>query len=152
MTSMRNPLERFIEKVDMTGDCWLWTAYIDRDGYGLFGVATGQTVRAHRWFYEQSVGPLPPGEPLDHLCRVRACVRPSHLELVTTKINNERGERAQQTHCVNGHEFTEANTYVKPNGCRQCRRCHHDREKDPVARRRRAEASARYRARKKEGH
>jgi hypothetical protein len=137
-------IERFLVKVniDPTG-CWEWTAFVDRDGYGLFGESKGRTVRAMRFAYEQLVGPIPEGLHLDHLCRNRRCVRPSHLEPVTLAVNNSRGAKAQATHCRNGHEFTEANTYVKPNGCRACKACHRERER--ASKERRAEASRRYR-------
>lgn len=110
-------------RVDLDG-CWEWTAYRDRDGYGLFGESKGNTVRAHRYAYEMVHPELLKGEPLDHLCRNRACVRPAHLERVTVKINNEHGLKARQTHCVHGHLFDVANTYIKPNGTRKCRTCH----------------------------
>ena len=144
-------MELFWKKVQFTGTCWIWTAYLDRDGYGLFrsNRLTPKSWRAHRLAYALEHGSVPPGH-LDHLCRNRACVRPSHLEPVTPKVNAERGMKAQQTHCKNGHEFTEGNTYLKPNGTRACRTCHRDREKLPEALQRRAEAQLRYSARLKE--
>src|SRR5688500_6772566 len=82
------PLDRFFDKVD-GGDCWLWTGALDR-GYGKFFPA-GKTVRAHRWLFEQLVGPVPDGMDLDHLCRVRACVNPDHLQPVSRRVNLNRG-------------------------------------------------------------
>lgn len=143
-------LERFWSKVEFSQYCWTWTRSKDRDGYGLFGLAKGRTVRAHRYTYGLAHDlPLDGFSQLDHLCRNRACVRPSHLEPVTSKINNERGQKAQQTACIHGHKFTEENTYMKPNGTRSCRTCHSEREKEPPARARRAEAARRYRQRRK---
>jgi hypothetical protein len=118
--------------VDKTQDCWNWTGALD-NGYGRFqGGPRGSKVhRAHRLAYELLVGPIPEGLVLDHLCRNRRCVNPDHLEPVTNRINVLRGEgwaasRARQTHCIHGHEFTPANTYVDPKrgtrGCRECRR------------------------------
>lgn len=151
--------ELFWSKVDKSGGapdhrpelgpCWLWTAFLDRDGYGLFSNRQAGTNRAYRWAYEAAVGPIPDGLVLDHLCRVRACIRPDHLEPVTDKVNAERGQKAQQAACIRGHEFTEKNTYIKPNGTRCCRACRNERTKTPEARQAHAEAERRRRARLK---
>lgn len=71
--------------------CWLWTSVLGQKGYPRFrsGV-TKQYVAAHRWAYEHLVGPIPDGMELDHLCRVRRCVRPEHLEPVTHAENCRR--------------------------------------------------------------
>lgn len=124
--------ELFWAKVDKTGDCWLWTAGRNRQGYGEF--ATRQTDNpktrvAHRIAYELVVGPIPEGLVLDHLCRNPPCVNPAHVEPVTVGENTMRGvglapQRARQTHCVNGHEYTPDNTYIAPKrGTRDCRTC-----------------------------
>ncbi|NED52837.1 HNH endonuclease, partial [Micromonospora aurantiaca] len=70
----------------------------------------------------------------DHLCRNRACVNVTHLEIVTNRINILRGETLQaanaaKTHCIRGHEFTPENTYVK-NGGRDCRTCARERQRE----------------------
>lgn len=132
------------------GPCWIWTAFIDRDGYGLFHNRKIGTKRAHRFAYEGSIGPIPEGLVLDHLCRNRACVRPTHLEPVTDKVNAERGMVATRTHCIRGHEFTERNTYIKSNGTRCCRACRNERTKTPENRAKHAEVERRRRARLKE--
>jgi hypothetical protein len=129
------------------GPCWTWSAFIDRDGYGLFHNRKIGTKRAHRLAYEMSIGPIPEGLVLDHLCRNRCCVRPSHLEPVTDKVNAERGMVAQKTHCIRGHEFTEKNTYIKVNGTRCCRACRNERTKTPENRAKHAEVERRRRAR-----
>lgn len=123
----KSPEERFFAKVHTTSTCWLWTAYTNPDGYGQFGETHGQGRLAHRWAYEHLVGPIPAGMQLDHLCRVRHCVNPSHLEPVTQRENLMRGEgvttkNAAKTHCVHGHPFDEANTYAW-RGRRACRTC-----------------------------
>lgn len=129
--------QRFWEKVDKTETCWLWTGtkttlVADR-GYGLFRVDGRQTT-AHRFAYELAKGPIPDGLELDHLCRVRQCVRPSHLEPVTHYVNMMRGEgfaarHARQTHCKRNHEFTPENTSIEATGSRRCITCRRERER-----------------------
>ena len=117
-------MERFLSKVNKTESCWLWTGYIDKKGYGIFKL--DKPKRAHRVSYELFVGPIPDGLVIDHLCRVRNCVNPEHLEPVTTKINSIRGinHNTLKTHCPAGHEYNEINTRITPNGKRKCRVCH----------------------------
>lgn len=109
--------------------CWLWTGNVRRDGYGRISIAHNRQELAHRLFYEQSVGPIPPGLQIDHLCRQRSCVNPRHLEVVTQQINLSRGYFGTKTHCPRGHEYTEKNTYkaktkVGVGITRKCRACH----------------------------
>lgn len=115
--------EQFWAKVDKTGDCWLWTAACNPKGYGKFR-ATGT---AHRIAYIDLVGPIPEGMELDHLCRVRNCVNPDHLEPVTSAENTLRGDsfagrHARQTSCLRGHPFDTRNTRLY-RGRRVCRAC-----------------------------
>ncbi len=123
----RTIIERFWTKVEFTETCWLWTSTRDQ-GYGKFYDGS-RDVRAHRWAYEFCVGPIPDGLTIDHLCRVRCCVLPDHLEVVTGRINTLRGFgppalNALKTHCLRGHPYDEANTYVFPGtGWRRCRTC-----------------------------
>lgn len=121
------PAIRFWSKVNVTDTCWLWTAGTDKDGYGIFYL-NGRGTRAHRY----PLGDIPLTLEPDHLCRVRNCVRPDHLEVVTVLENVMRSEgvaaiNASKTHCVNGHEFNEANTRLieQANGRprRVCRAC-----------------------------
>ena len=109
------------------GACWLWMGRITPTGYGRFS-CNGRERQAHRLAYEYGHGPIPDGLVLDHLCRVRHCVRPAHLEAVTVRVNTLRGisfsaAYAKQTHCKRGHEFTDETTYRSPNGRRNCRAC-----------------------------
>jgi len=94
---------RFWSQVDSTASCCLWTGHRNRDGYGQFKVTVEvghyRTVRAHRWAWEATHGPVPAGLTLDHLCGQTACVRPDHLEPCTNAENLRRRHarrRAQQ--------------------------------------------------------
>lgn len=121
-------LTRWNAKVSRTSGCWLFTGCTKPDGYGRF-FYEGKQALAHRVGYEHFVGPIPAGLSLDHLCRVRNCVNPAHLEPVTHAENVKRGIgptaiNATKTHCVHGHPFDEANTYIHPTrGDRTCRAC-----------------------------
>lgn len=119
---------RFWLKVDRTDTCWLWTASVTAAGYAQLSI-NNRPHLGHRLAYEWLVGPIPPGTELDHLCRTPACVRPEHLEPVPHVVNVLRGQspmaiNARKTHCVHGHEFTPANTYIHPTrGKRHCLAC-----------------------------
>ncbi len=133
-------LERFWAKADTSGDCWPWQGARNPRGYGNFRIGSRKDgsrkwVAAHRWIYEQVVGPIPTGMTIDHTCHNgsgctmgddcphRACVNPAHLEPVSNKENNARGA-ANITHCPAGHEYTDDNTaYWGKGTARSCRRC-----------------------------
>ncbi len=120
------PTERFWPKVLITEGCWLWLGCKVGGGYGRFwdGICY---VMAHRWAYEDRFGKVPTGLQLDHLCRIRRCVRPDHLEPVTAKENIRRGETGlkgkSKTHCPRQHEYNSGNTYIGLRGGRKCRTC-----------------------------
>lgn len=87
---------RFMGKVrkDVETGCWLWTASTRGKGYGRFYFAD-QMVQAHRWSYEHHIGPIPADLQIDHLCCVKICVNPEHLEPVTSRENNHRSLRSR---------------------------------------------------------
>lgn len=112
--------------VNAESGCWLFVGGCDPDGYGIvwFG---GTSVRAHRHFYTVLVGPIE-AETLDHLCRVRCCVNPAHLDPVSNWENQVRGNtitsrKLAQTHCLRGHPLSGENLLVKSDGHRRCRKC-----------------------------
>lgn len=122
------PEERFWPKVEITPGCWLWTAAKNIGGYGQFHVKGVCTV-AHRFSYKLFVGDIVPGMQLDHLCRVRHCVKPDHLEAVTPLENMHRipTHQSHRTCCAKGHPYTEPNTYYRASeNTRVCRRCQAD--------------------------
>lgn len=108
--------------------CWLWTGKTT-NGYGIVGIGgrNGRLMRAHRVAYESMVGPIPKGLDLDHLCRVRNCVNPAHLEPVTRLENLRRSPLTSvgQTHCVRGHNLGP----VIAGRRRLCRECHREWDK-----------------------
>ncbi len=123
-------IDRFMRYVspEPNSGCWLWTAGTGRGGYARLLGSDGKTKYAHRVAYMLLRGAIPHGLFLDHLCRVRCCVNPDHLEPVTCAENIRRGEtgrlQAVRTHCPQGHEYTDANIYrhAGQRHCRECRR------------------------------
>lgn len=89
-------VERFWSKVKRGIGCWTWTAASDARGYGAFN-SRNRVIKAHRFAYENQVGPIPDGLAIDHICHNTACVRPDHLRPVTSKQNaeNHSGARRQ---------------------------------------------------------
>lgn len=119
-------LARFLKFANQAGsDCWLWSGRINGGGYPQF--MTPSTDYAHRWSYAHFVAPIPSGYQVDHLCRVRHCVNPAHLEAVTQRENIIRSEAS---HVGNGlcrnrlHDVTDpANVHYFKNGDRTCLPC-----------------------------
>lgn len=83
------PLQRFLAKVEKTDTCWLWTGATFDNGYGAFRDGNQRQSRAHRWSYENFVGPIPEGLVIRHRCDVRRCVNPAHLTPGTHQENQQ---------------------------------------------------------------
>lgn len=145
----RDPAVRMMPLILIAPDgCWLWTGCINpRSGYGHYTVQ-GKTWKAHRFVYTALVGPIPDGLTLDHLCRVRACVNPDHLEPVTPRENTLRSPiapaaiNARQTHCRRGHPYAGTNLVPAGKGglSRGCRTCRNEQERIRRARLRDADS------------
>lgn len=125
--------ERFWSKVDKNGpipsnrpelgNCWIWTGAFTR-AYGAFRDEQSRMVKAHVWAF----GGKPGGFVLDHLCRTPACVRKTHLELVTPAENTLRGVsvsavNAAKTHCPKGHPYDLLNTRQYASATKRTRVC-----------------------------
>lgn len=127
------------------GECALWTAAVDENGGGRFRWQ-GFVLQAYRAGYVIGSGlALEPDKTIDHLCRVRRCVRWSHLEPVSMLENMRRADENPSTinrlreACENGHPFDDANTLRTVQNGRPVRKC-------------KACSSARYRAQKAARH
>jgi len=127
------PAQKLLRRVILPSEpngCWGWSGLLSREGYAKLKVGGMGTV-GHRMIWELFNGHITAGLELDHLCRARACVNPTHLELVSHKENVLRGcgpsaLAARRTHCVKGHELSGANLYPtkasskKRRVCRPC--------------------------------
>lgn len=103
------------------GDCWLWTGSVDEDGYGRYS----RDGLVHRMVYQFLVVDIPSDLDLDHLCLVKRCANPWHLEPVS-RGENSRRKNALISRCKNDHPFTDENTYYVREGAylrRHCRTC-----------------------------
>lgn len=148
LPTTRDPAANHLEVLDMNDNihscagapdhqgCMAWLGPVDAQGYGRHGKEW-----AHRFVYEMTVGPIPSGLQLDHLCRNRRCVNPDHLEPVTSRENTLRGDgptaqNARKSHCHRGHPFSGDNLFVRSDGTRRCRACHNLRTAASARRRR----------------
>lgn len=125
---------KFWEKVSMpviATDCWNWQATKSSNGYGLFWI-NDKNKRAHRVAYEAIFGSIPEELECHHICENKRCVNPFHIKLVTpiehlelTPTHYSKQQKSRVC-CMQGHAFTQQNTYVCTNGARVCRICHRE--------------------------
>ena len=129
-------LDRFNEKwiPEPNSGCWLWIGCWSR-GYGQIG-NNDKVVSAHRTAYELFRGQIPKDLTIDHLCRTRSCVNPSHMEIVSRGENVLRGngiaaKNARKTHCPKGHPLSGENLRFRKTGGygRRCRKCGAERQR-----------------------
>lgn len=138
---MPDPVLRFDARFTVASEvgyggepCWLWRGGLNRGGYAQFQVGGRGSPQplAHRWNYERHVAPIPDGWQVDHLCKVRHCVNPAHLEAVPHAVNNARSDspsalNARMVLCKRGlHELAGDNLVAcfKARGVRRCRACY----------------------------
>ena len=123
--------------------CWLWLKSRSRDGYGWTSLGD-KTYQAHRLVYRLLAGEPPEGTVLDHLCRVRHCVNPAHLEPVTPGENLRRSELtpAGKVLCGSGH-----GPLSRLRGQRRCLECLREYEESRLVRKRDMERARRARLR-----
>lgn len=123
---------RIVNNISVPGDiiaesCWLWSGTVRYDGYPQLSLHDHSQL-AHRVAYQVANGPIPDGLEIDHLCRVRHCVNPKHLEAVTRLVNVHRsganpGVNSRKTQCLLGHPLSGSNLGITRNGARKCMEC-----------------------------
>lgn len=134
------------------GPCWLWTGKLDQNGYANRTTVNGVKDSPHRLAYRALVGPIPDELEIDHLCCVRHCVNPAHMDAVTHALNTER-RVIYKTHCKSGHPLSGDNLRIDPRtGTRHCRICNAQRQRELHAKRRAANLKPPADARCKWGH
>lgn len=131
----------FYDLVKKTDTCWLWTGHRNKDGYGMY-----RGKLAHRIVYIETNGPYPKGLVTDHLCRVRHCVNPDHLEAVTIAENVRRGDVSMlmrlkhltTIRCPQNHLYTSDNLYLENSKDghvrRHCKTCVKERRREQYLR------------------
>jgi hypothetical protein len=109
-------------------ECIIAPGATHRGGYKR-KMRNGVSKYAHRWAWEDAYGPIPEGLVIMHLCDIPACINIEHLSIGTNKDNvtdmyaKGRAFSQTRTHCKQGHEMTDENTYVSKPGRRSCVIC-----------------------------
>lgn len=124
--------------------CMRWHGSHTHDGYAQFRSRRAGHMYAHRYAYELMVGPIPEGLQLDHLCKVRDCCTPDHLEPVTHAENTRRSDAGKtvgarmraKTHCPRNHPYDEENTHINKKGARNCKECRRTSSRERMRRKR----------------
>ncbi len=118
--------------VEING-CWLWHGCVDQKGYGRLHSFYTSNV-AHRWAYERFIGPIPHNHQCHHMCGVKGCVNPSHLEALTQREHSAKHPQTRKTHCPQGHPYSGDNLYMRTdkNGhtTQHCVVCHRKRNRE----------------------
>lgn len=129
-------IQPLFSRITKTPTCWLWEGCTTEHGYGIFYFQSKQ-YRAHRVVYELLVREIPDDLCIDHLCRVKRCVNPAHLEVTTWSENSRRSEpfkprnglceaavyQKSKTHCPSGHPYKGGDVFIDSHGHRYCRIC-----------------------------
>lgn len=121
-------MNNFISKAMPNGDCLIWIAARNKEGYGRFQYQ-GKLWMAHRLAWTIKFGKIPDGLHVLHKCDNPPCINTDHLFLgsnadnILDKVSKGRQARNFKTHCKNGHEYTEENTFVRKQGWKECRIC-----------------------------
>lgn len=138
---MSKPATRILDRLDRLtmpipfSGCMVYLGFVsEKPGY-VRCKHKGRTEYAHRAVYEEAHGPIPEGLQINHLCEVKSCLNPLHLEAVTRKENARYSYRPEwnsqrsKTHCKRGHELSGDNLY-QHKGRRHCKACRaaHDRQ------------------------
>ena len=134
---------RLLSKIKKTETCWLWEGQKNVNGYGKIGIGsrtdkTNRMVYAHRLSYEIYVGPIPEYLTINHICKVRNCVNPSHLEAITLIENLKKADlgkntglkQRSKTHCPSSHEYDKRNVRIARDGSRKCKPCQTKRSRE----------------------
>ena len=120
-------VSNFLSKIELFGECWIWSGYVSKGGYGQFSVGR-KTVLAHRFSHFAFIGDVADDLQVDHVCRNPSCVNPDHLQAITRIQNRRRGKDIiggeVRTHCRHGHMLSAENVYEwrGKKACKVCRR------------------------------